>query len=116
VQSPRPPLCGGGGRERWIHKRERRSEREREYRERKSGPAGAFIEPDRWVRSRGFLKRAKWHRSDEEPSEEIVDELHALVDACARAAEAELPLHTDGSGKPQMLPDFVEILKVPLRA
>jgi len=46
----------------------------------------------------------------------LVDELHALVVACARAAEAELPLHADGSGKPQMLPDFVEILKVPLRS
>ena len=114
MQSPRPPLGGSGGGERWIHKRERWSEREREYRERKSGPTGAFIATDRWVRSRGFLKRAKWHRSNEEPSD--VDELHALVDACARAAEAELLLHADGSGKPQMLPDFVEILKVPLRA
>jgi hypothetical protein len=43
---------------------------------------------------------------------EVVDALHAAIDTCARAAEAELRRHDDGGEKLPLLPELVELLKV----
>lgn len=57
-------------------------------------------------------KRKRWNRCAEDQVDEVVDELQAAIDTCARAAEAELRRHDDGGEKLQLLPDLVEALKV----
>ncbi len=65
-------------------------------------------------RKRGDLcaRRGSAGTSAEDPADEVVDELQAAIDTCARAAEAELRRHDDGGEKLQLLPDLVEVLKV----
>jgi hypothetical protein len=49
--------------------------------------------------------------ADDDPKDEIIDELHAAIDTCARAAEMELRQHPAGGEMLQLLPDLVESLK-----